>query len=121
MSRPLKLFIITHLYPLFMVCHMKFGNSGLFSILLFQVVPIVFVFGLLAEWKATSSIKLAWYERQYINYFIFCFCILHLYYVACLLESPAWVKTHNQYFFCYGLITFTFYTYIHVARKLKYR
>lgn len=119
MNRAGKLLLLTHGYPLFMVCHMQWGNSSLFSNILFQVIPVLFIFLLIGEWKMTSNKKLVWHERQYLNYFIFCFVILHFYYIACFFEGKEWIERHNQYFFWYGVITTLFYTYIHVKRKIN--
>lgn len=121
MSRAFRLFLITHGYPLAMVCHMQWGNKSGVSKILFQVIPIVFVFLLIAEWVRTSSIKLGRQERHYLDYFSFTFIMLHIYYIICYFEGKEWTDKHNQYFFWYGIITTVFYITIHVYRKIKLR
>jgi hypothetical protein len=121
MSRNGRLFLITHLYPLGMAIQMQWGSWTPVWNVLFQITPVLFIFMLLCEWKKTSSIKLSWHERQFINYFIFCFVILHIYYIACLFASNKWIKTHNIFVIWFTVITIIFYTYINVARKIKYR
>jgi len=125
MSRSAQILIYTHAYILTMICQLHFGNKELLSQVSFNVLPIIFIFLLLGLWKRTSSIKLTWHERQFINYFIFCFAILHFYYIACFFEintgNVGWIRVHNQYFFYYGLVTTLFYTFINVARRSKFR
>jgi hypothetical protein len=117
MNRQARLFIITHLYPLAMVSHMKFGDWCTRCQLIFNFAPFIFIFLIIAEWKNTSGIKLHWAERQSLNYFVFSFAMFHLYYCACALSSKEWVKAHNNYFFWFILLTGVFYIFTYAYRK----
>lgn len=121
MNRSGRIFVITHLYPLAMAIQMQWGSYTQPWGVLFQITPALFIFELLGEWKRTSSIKLTFHERQFVNYFIYTFIVLHAYYVACLFASKSWIACHNQFIIWFGLITTIFYISINVARKIKFR
>jgi ACR3 family arsenite efflux pump ArsB len=121
MSRNGRLFLITHLYPLAMAVQMQWGDYTSAWNVLFQITPVFFVGLIIAEWIRTSSIKLGWHERQFLYYFGYCFVILHLYYVACLFASRNRILQHNHFMIWFAFITTIFYTYTHVARKIRFR
>ena len=113
MSRKSKLFFICHFYPLFMACHLQFGNGHLLSNLLFVLVPLVCFVLLISIWINSSVIKLQSDEKSYLTFFVYFIIALNTYYVACYLFSEVgkicWIEKNNQFMIYYIVLVSVFY------------
>ncbi len=123
MSRGIKIFLITHLYPVYLVLHMKYADWCTMCTFIFNVTPIFFVSLLLQIWISTSAVKLTYPERLNLWLFIYFFAIVHIYYGICALimnsvSGAYWIKEHNSYFTYFIIFMFTFYL---VCRARKRR
>lgn len=114
MNRQAKIFFLTHLYPVYIVCHMQFGDWGKACTAIFNIVPIFFLLMLVQVWIRTSNIRLCDNEKRSLYLFIYFFMIAHLYYATCAIiggtiKGDIWIIKHNLYFVYFAIFITIFY------------
>lgn len=114
MSRETKTFTTAHLYPLYIVMHMQFGDWCAVCTAIFNIAPIFFVSSFFTIWINSSHIRLSRSEKRSLYFFVYFFIIAHSYYAICALiqNNPAgqiWIIKHNAYFVYFVIFIALFY------------
>lgn len=121
MRRGAKLFLLIHIFSLYMVWDLQFGYLIPFiSHLAYNVLPPVFYCYCFYLWVTTGHLKLSREEKCNIKMFMWFVSIINTYNVICILvgnntkDGYWWIKTHDGYliFFFIFIILFNIINYI---------
>lgn len=115
MNRETRIWLLCHLYPVYLVCHMQFADWCDICTAIFNIMPILFVSLIINTWIKSSHIRLCHNEKLSLYLFIYFFVIVHIYYAACALigqslKGKIWIIHNNAYFvyFCIFICIFYF-------------
>jgi hypothetical protein len=104
MSRAAKLFILIHLFILYIVLDLQFGCRFVnISHLAYNILPAAFYCYCFYIWLTTSNIKLSRYEKCNIKMLMWFTVVINLYSGICILAGERafyttnWIKCHNGY------------------------
>ena len=126
MSRNGRIFLITHLYPLFTALELQYAYNLLGDLtdsLLYNIAPVFFIILIVNEWKQTSAVKLCFSERRSLTFFVYSFISFHVYYCLCSIENSignrSWVSEHNNFVFYFIILSFTFYLSSYATKRWR--
>jgi|GEM_PF-3071020 hypothetical protein len=121
MIRDAKLFLLTHLFVLYIVLDLQYGYLFVnVSHLAYNILPPVFYCYFLYMWITTSHLKLSKQEKSNIKTFIWFASVLNVYSCLCILvgnktsAGREWLMNHNGY-----LIIFFIFIVINILNNLR--
>lgn len=103
------IFLLTHLYPAFVVGHLYFGDSCRVCQVLFNCCPIAVFGGLFLVWISGSNTPLKNCEKFNLSYLISMIVVVYCYYIICIKSRPEWVYDKNVQLCAFLGITTVFY------------
>ena len=111
MTRRKGIFIITHIYPVWITTHLILGDWSRPSQLAFNIVPLIIFGGLLTIW-AKSKTPLQHPEKICIYYLVFMLFCISVYYNICVMSNAEWVTSHNTQAAGFIFLQLIFYIFI---------
>src|ERR1700676_869070 len=101
-GRELKIFLLTHLYPIYIVLNLQYWLGEV----VFNSVPPILVCLLLYQ-LASTNLKLNSNEKRSIYFMVIFTAFTQLYYLICIsairnpIKGIVWIRQHNIYTFTF--------------------
>lgn len=106
MSRQAKIIIVTHLYPLYIICNLQWRLGDFVYTISTYLFPLILIY----LWRTGNSVRLNNLEKRAIEFYIYFFILMGVYCCICEIANPLWIAEHNYYlvyFICFILIFYT--------------
>lgn len=107
--RATVIFILTHLYPAFIVGHLYFGDWCRMCQVMFNCCSLAVFGGLFLVWKNYSETPLNPSEQFSLSYLVFMLTVLYCYYIICINSRPEWVYDKNYQMGAFIVVTTGYY------------